>query len=272
MLAFKFKPERLEFPCFFQPKLNGVRGLFLPKAQTFQSRDEHLWEPLVVKHQLTGLKRCNVLLDGEFYCHGLSLQQINSRIAVNRITPHDKAAEIVYNVFDIPSMSPMHHRVQMLEALEKHFKDHPNINVVPTKLVYSQREADYWYGQWKDQGYEGGMYRLYHAPYGFEHNCGNKENRWWHLQKRKDFLDLQAVIEDIYEGEDGFAGMLGGFVCRLDNDVRCNVGGGLTIDQRQLYWANPQKVIGAKVDINYEMFSDGGQPLKATIECVHELM
>jgi ATP-dependent DNA ligase len=149
-------------------------------------------------------------------------------------------------------------------------KGKANIVVAETKLVHSQLEADYWYARWKDEGYEGGMYRDYNAPYGFEHNCGNKENRWWSIQKRKDFLDMKAKIVDIYEGEGGFAGMLGGFVCELDNGVTCNVGGGLTIDQRQLYWEFPERVIGGMIDINYEMFSDGGQPLKATIECVYE--
>lgn len=271
MLAFKTKASKLTYPVFIQPKYNGVRALYLRLHKNLQSRDEHLWEPSVVEHLLTQLTSLPFDVDGELYKHGMSLQMINARIAVNRVQPHDKAAEVHYYIYDIPMIKPMWERAKALVKLAEHFKDNPVIKVAETHLVYSQLEADHYYANWKAEGYEGLMYRTYDAPYGFSHNCGNKENRWWHLQKRKEFLDLEATIVGLNEGEDGFAGMLGSFDCVTEDGVHFSAGSGLDMEQRQRYWQDPGRVLEAKVRINYEMFSDGGVPLKPTIESVNEL-
>ena len=271
MLAFPTKESKVAYPLFIQPKYNGVRGLYMPEHKTLQSRDEILYDPSTIQHLLTVLTKFNFVTDGELYKHGLSLQQINSRVGVNRRKPHDKVAEIQYYIFDVPTMQPMWERVAILEKIRKYVEPWPIIQVAPTHLVTSQMEADYYYGHWKSQGYEGLIYREYDAPYGFQHLCGNKENRWWRLQKRKEALDLEAVILEVYEGEDGFKGMLGGFQCVMDNGTIFNVGGGLDIAQRQDYWQNPDKCIGATLRIKYEMLSDGGIPLKPIIEFVDEL-
>ncbi len=272
MLAFKTKPSKLAYPVFIQPKYNGVRALYLPEHKTLQSREEILWEPSVVEHLLSHLTSLNFVTDGELYKHGMSLQQINSRIAVKRIKPHDKGCEIGYIIYDVPTSQPMYKRVEILTKLDAYIKDKDwkHVSVAETHLVSSQLEADYYYKQWKDQGYEGLMYRTYEAPYGFAQHCGNQDNRWWSLQKRKDFLDLFATITGVYEGKDGFKNLLGGFHCISDDGVEFDVGGGLDLEQRNRYWEEPRIVIGSRIRVNYEMFSDGGQPLKATIESVDE--
>jgi len=271
MLAHKLRLDRITYPIFVQPKFNGVRSLYLPAHQTCQSREELLWHPEVIKSSLSQLTRLSFKTDGEFYCHGMSLQQINSRIAIKRLTPRQEEWKVAYYLFDVPTMDPMWKRVKLLDKLQEVFEGVEHVKVSPTRLVYSAAEADHQYGLWMQQGYEGMMYRQYDAPYGFEHNCGNQENRWWYLQKRKEFLDMIATITGVYEGEGGFAGMLGGFHCEMENGTPFDVGGGLTHDDRQRYWQDPARVLGAKIRVNYEMLSDGGQPLKATIESVDEL-
>ena len=271
MLAFPTKESKVAYPLFIQPKYNGVRGLYLPEHRTLQSRDEILYDPSTISHLLTVLTRFTFVTDGELYKPGLSLQQINSRVGVNRKKPHDKVAEIQYYIFDVCTMQPMWERVAILEKIRAYVEPWPQIQVAPTHLVTSQLEADYHYGHWKARGFEGLIYREYDAPYGFSHHCGNKENRWWRLQKRKESLDLDADILECYEGEDGFAGMLGGFQCRADDGTIFNAGGGLDISQRKDYWNNQDKVLGARIHIKYEMLSDAGIPLKPIIECVDEL-
>lgn len=271
MLAFKAKPSKLSFPGFVQPKFNGVRALYLPKHRNLQSRDEHFWDPVVLPHLLSELTDLGFATDGELYKHGMSLQQIYSRVAVNRIVPHDKVTEISYYIFDIISQHPMWQRVDALEMLRKMFETRKHLVIAPTYLVHTEAEIDYYYQQWRAQGYEGLMFRTYDAPYGMEHNCGNKENRWWYLQKKKEMQDLEATITGVYEGEDGFIGLLGGFNCVTDEGVEFNVGGGLTLDERNYFWLNQRVCIGARIRINFEMFSDGRVPLKPIIETVYEL-
>lgn len=200
----------------------------------------------------------------------MSLQDINSRVAVNRLKPHDEHWKVWYQVFDIMSPEPMWKRAEWLERLSKKIGENDAVKVSVPVLANTELEADYHFKLWLAQGYEGMMYRSYDAPYGFEDQCGNKENRWWSLMKRKNFLDVDATCTGIYEGEDGFTGLCGGLEMRLDDGTVCRAGSGLSMEQRARFWANPDEVTGKRVRINYEMRSDGGNLLKPTIECVYE--
>ncbi len=273
MLAFKTKESKLHYPVYIQPKFNGIRAIYLPEKKTFQSRDEILYDPEVLPLLVKQVNGLGFATDGELYHHGMSLQQINSRVAVNRTQPHNDINTIQYYIFDVVSSQPMYNRARMLATLETWVKDTGKTHIViaPTHLVHSQLEADYYYRQWKDQGYEGLMYRNYDAPYGMAENCGNKQNRWWYLQKRKDFLDMTVKCTGVQEGRDGFEGMCGALECVSDDGAIFTAGSGLTLEQRYKYWHQPDSVIGADVVINYEMLSDGGIPLKPTVEMVHEI-
>jgi len=279
MLAWRTKPSKLTIPCFLQRKYNGLRGMWMPEHQTLQSRDELLYEPAVIKHLLTELTSLPFVVDGEIYTHGMSLQDINSRMGVNRKGAHNDATAVGYVIFDIPSMKPFWQRAKDLEKLEmwleRSHRDVSFVQVAPTVEVTSQAEADYYYNQWRQEGYEGAMYKLPEAPYGFAEHCGNKENRWWHIQKRKGTEDLQAKIINLNEGAAGFSGMLGAFECEYTHPddrgiVRFYAGSGLNFDQRQRYWNDPNCVLGQPIDIEFEMFSDGGIPLKPIVTLVHE--
>lgn len=262
-----------------QRKYNGLRGLWLPDHQTLQSRDEILYDPAVIKHLLTELTSLPFVVDCEIYAHGMSLQDINSRMGVNRKSAHNDALAVGLVIFDIPSMKPFWQRAQDLEKLENWLANKTPVaqrwvTVAPTVEVTSQAEADYYYAQWRQEGYEGAMYKLTDQPYGFVEHCGNKENRWWAIQKRKGTEDLQARIINLKEGENGFAGMLGSFECVYAHPARglvtFNAGSGLNIDQRQRYWNDPGCVLEQPIDIEFEMFSDNGTPLKPIVTLVHE--
>jgi DNA ligase 1 len=271
MLAFKFNPLKATYPLFIQPKYNGIRCLYHPTRKTFQSRDCHFWDPAILPHLLTELTGFKLPLDGELYCHGMSLQQINSRVAVKRVEPHDDVRSVKYYVFDLPMLEPMYRRALGLKKLEEMFKDCPSLVVAPTIQVNSPAECDYYYKSFKEQGYEGAMLRDPHAVYGFEHHCGNKENRWKYVLKRKETQDIDAVITQVYEGNGKYQGMLGAFELILENGVSFTAGSGLTDAQRQIYWEHRDALIGVNVKLEMEMFSDDGVPLKPIITYVDVL-
>jgi ATP-dependent DNA ligase len=277
MLAHKYDPSRITYPCFVQPKLNGIRGVYDPRPSPhFQSRYGERWSQSVVQHSLSPLTRLgNVFLDGEFYRHGMSLQEINSRIAVTRCAPHKESALISFHVFDVITRKPFRERALLLNRLSQEYAGCEGVAIVETREVFTSQEADFWYNQWKNlQGFEGIMYRLADATYGLESQCGNKENRWWCIQKRKERVDMDATIIGVEEMLDSETkepkGTLGSFWFRADNEVVFSAGSGLTMVQRAKYWSDPDAVIGKRARIEYEMLSDGGKPLKPTIACVYE--
>jgi hypothetical protein len=272
MLAHKYNPSRITYPCFIQPKLNGIRGVYLP-THKFQSRYGEIWNSSVVDHALSALTSMPLYLDGEFYCHGMSLQEINSRISVVRSQPHPERDRIKFCIFDVIVDAPFYKRALMLHKLRERFDGSPAISVVKTFEITTESEGDYYYNQWrKIENFEGAMYREACMPYGFASRCGNKENRWHYLQKRKGTQDLVATVVGLKEMIDGKTkepkGTLGAFNLATDKGFAFDAGSGLTDADRVKYWALGDRMIGTKVRIKFEMFSDGGIPLKPIIECV----
>jgi DNA ligase-1 len=268
MLAQKFNPLKATYPLFIQPKYNGIRALWRPDRSTFQSRDCHFWSPEILPHLFTELTRHKYPFDGELYCHGMSLQQINSRVAVKRVAPHDDVRSIKYYIFDIPVMESMYRRAMALDKLREIFSGCPHIVIAPTILINSHIECEYYYKMFREQEYEGAMLRDPNAVYGFEHHCGNKENRWKCLLKKKETQDIEATVVGCVEGNGKYTGMLGAFELELENGVQFTAGSGLTDNQRMIYWERQSDLIGVQVKIEMEMLSDDGVPLKPIISYV----
>lgn len=122
------------------------------------------------------------------------------------------------------------------------------------------------------EGYEGMIYREAQAGYGFLRDCGNQENRWWRIMKRKFWEDMDATVIGCKEGLGKFAGSLGAFICVGENGSRFTVGTGeaLTHEMRDQYWKRRDVMAGVTLKVKYEMLSDGGVPLKPTVEAVYE--
>jgi len=270
MLAHKLTPRKKpSYPFYVQPKLNGIRALWDGK-DTLWSRDGKPFSSTTLPHIYRQLANIDLPLDGELYCHGLSLQQINSRVAVKRVSAHANVFVISYHVFDSISSKPFEERRnETIDAVssvgfETTSTAPFSITPVQTILITSPTSEEGAYRLFKKQHYEGMMYRSITDPYGFPENCGNQENRWNCLLKRKDWLDLIAKVVDVEEGEGQFREHVGAFWLEEDDGTRFKAGSGLTIFQRKAFWE--QVPYGRKVKVNYEMRSDDGTPLKATIE------
>jgi ATP-dependent DNA ligase len=274
MLAHRFANHKAKLPEYFytQPKLNGVRAIY--NNSKFQSRDEIIWHNSILAHltsQLTKIIPPHYILDGELYHHSWSLQKINGAVSVNRLSPHKLTPEIEYHIFDLIDTSdqdlPFSARASLLEEINTKVLLHnlPNIRVVPTSYC-NLLNAESQYSMYKSLGYEGLMYRHPDAAYGLLHNCGNKENRWTCLLKRKDWMDDDFVITDfnITEGDKGFRGFQ--LTCKTQNGLYFKVGSGLASGEIDEFIEHPP--IGRKAKVRYEVLSDEGKPLKPTLEAV----
>lgn len=274
MLAHRFNDHKhkISYPIYVQPKLNGVRALY--HNSNFQSRDEVLWNKPVLQHlhqELRNICGDNMILDGELYLHGKSLQQINGAISIMRKEADSKTLEIQYHVFDCNLLNkpdlPFSERSLELEGLKARctFWNAKSIHVVPTLLVH-QLDAETLYSRYREEGYEGLMYRDPTKAYGFAERCGNKQNRWTHLLKRKAWQDDEFEVVDfnITTGEKGNRGFQ--LTCKTVDGVQFNVGSGMASGEVDYYTDNPP--IGKLARVRYEMLSDGLVPLKPTLEAI----
>jgi len=274
MLAHRFNDHqhRVTYPVFIQPKLNGIRGIY--NHGTFQSRDEILWHPDVLSHLVHELLTCtspDQILDGELYLHGCSLQKINGAVSINRKSPDTFTPNIEYHVFDIIDLNdPLQdftHRAVALADLSNRLAYHKlvKVKVVPT-LIVTQPEAEQAYLNYRQAGYEGIMYRHPFRPYGFVENCGNQDNRWTSLLKRKAWMDDEFEIVDFKTtiGEKGNRGFQ--LTCKTKQGHLFEVGSGLAAYEVDECEQNPP--IGRQARVRYEMLSDGLKPLKPTLEAI----
>lgn len=281
LLAHIYEPHRVSYPCYVQPKLNGIRALY--QNGCFQSRDElpftsglldHLARPL---QQLFGPE---VILDGELYKHGWPLQRINGAVTPVRQEPNEDTLQVEYHVFDI-----VNYGTSFSDRFESMIRrELPLIKRIRTVHCGTEALANELYVQFVADGYEGMMYRLGTCPYSTpkqlrsEHPIGrevgspitkflsDKDNRCWHLLKRKDWQDDEFQCLGVEEGQGKLQGMLGALLCATKHKqvpTTFHVGSGLTDFERQHYWANPP--IGKKIKVKYLVLSNDNIPLNPTI-------
>lgn len=272
MLAKKYAKGKLTFPCFVQPKLNGIRGLYIG-PQVMQSRsygqeEGLIWHPPVIQHVLDQLKDIVWPLDGEFYKHGWHLQEINSAISVIRTEPNAKSCDVEYHVFDIIAPLPFVERAERLKQLRELVK--PPVFVVDTIYCHSEEFGDQCYNHFKSLKYEGMIYRDYSARYGREFDCPNQENRWSCLLKRKERLDLEGEIIDVLPSlaeRDIPEDHIGSLQIRWQGKIFSG-GGGLSNEQKIRYFHSPP--IGKIARVTYDSLSKDGIPLQTSTELVYE--
>lgn len=271
MLARTYGPKFSRFPCFLQPKLNGVRALYqrVSGAGVMQSRDEKLWTPTIISHILDELDSIrhivgDRILDGELYVHGWRLQDINSAIAVKRGVPSPKSKDVEYHVFDIvdPATKFYDRWSEFAEALFQ--ADLRYVRVVPTDYVETPLRFNDLFRHYVSLGYEGVMLRT-DEPYEFGQTPHGTEKRSTTLWKHKSWEDGEFMCVGYTPGEGKASIGIGALTlsafqpAKGDDDAtnkKFNVGTGFTDADRIEFFHNPP--IGKLVRVRYlELTADG---------------
>lgn len=280
MLARTYGPKFNQYPCYVQPKLNGVRALYSNGA--FQSRDEKIWRPEVLCHlqtQLASIPFLNrFILDGELYVHGWRLQRINGAVATNRSGPREDTGEIEYHVFDcIDPQNPNEpFNSRHLAMMFMHKRD--KIKFVDTDYISTKADVAMYFDSYTSLGYEGIMLRP-DGPYeqGITNHGTTYRSRYlWKYKKWQD-SEFWCVGKTLGEGKASIG--IGALVCQADNYTEpfpftanrkvistFNVGTGFTDEERIEYMQNPP--IGKLIKVRYIGLSDSGIPLNPSFLCV----
>lgn len=273
LLAHIYEPHRVTYPCYVQPKLNGIRALY--QNGRFQSRDELPFPEGLLEHLAAPLREAfspEVILDGELYKHGWLLQRINGAVTPVRQQPTEDTLQVEYHVFDV---------VDYNKSFYERYNnvDFRGTGVQSVRTVHCGTEAlsNELYAQFVSLGYEGMMYRLGGCPYtrpkqpyavamGRTKFLSDQSNRCWHLLKRKSWADDEFICVAVVEGEGRLQGTLGALVCITPSGLRFNVGSGVTDSERAVYWHEPP--IGHQIKVKYLVLSSDGIPLNPTILAV----
>jgi ATP-dependent DNA ligase len=157
MFTSPYTPSKVAYPCYIQPKLNGIRALY--QIGHFQSPHDanltHLSKPL------SKIFDASTILDGALYVHGWPLQRIK-----DALTNNGNAADLEFHVFDVVNFRrPFGSRFMAPASILTDTQHLHKTKVVETHRVTEDDTVDYFFNKWMNAGYDGMIYRLNHSPY-----------------------------------------------------------------------------------------------------------
>lgn len=242
------------------PKLNGLRCMYIPDRGFF-SRDGKRWNDSVLAHIIP--PKTDYIIDGELYCHGMSLQKINSAVGVNRLEPGEDSLSIIFFAFDL--VEPKFNALTRMLLLEKLLNDNryeiAGITLINWEICKTRIELNECYNDYISRNYEGQMLK---SVFGSYMPQGTKERSTMNLQKRKAFLDAEfECIGRIVSTEGKCAGKLGALKFVTDKGVVFEVGTGFTDEEREEYM-KPDYHFQKKATIKYLNLTDDGRPFNAS--------
>ena len=253
---------------FVTEKLDGNRCIaeYVEDHWEFTSRNG---KPMKVNFDMSGLDT-DYIYDGEVLSMDQTLTSIartqalylNTRIDVrktsfnvtsgliNSLTP-DK--NLVYNIFDVIIDEPYYVRRGILEEQAKVINDTTNITIRILPVLHQSSSAEEVTAYIAtnidsvvDMNGEGLMLNLGDAVY--EHKRTNN------LIKIKKTYTMDMRVTDYEYGTGKYEGMIGSIHCEAIQNgckIECDVGSGLS-DEQRLEWAqHPERIVGEIVEVSY---------------------
>jgi hypothetical protein len=153
MFASPYSPSKVAYPCYIQPRLNGIRTLY--QIGHFQS-GHHMRH---ITDALSKIFDAGVILDGALYVHGWSPEKLMKAVASGN-------EDVEYHVFDVVDFRrPFGSRFTVPASILMDTQHLHKTKVVETHRVTEDDTVDYFFNKWKTRGYDGMIYRLNHSPY-----------------------------------------------------------------------------------------------------------
>ena len=261
MLAQDFKKhhQKLSFPCFIQPKLDGYRMIWNPStgSATTRTGKPYANTSTLLFDELKKLQ-CDFPLDGELYVHdpNFKFEQFGVLRKNKNFSKEDLDAlnRIEYHVYDVihtnNSFDKRHRYLQTL-ALQNAVK----IKIVPTFVCNNTADIKTFHQQFVGQGYEGSILRNSGGMY----KC---KYRSYDLLKNKDFDDDEFVITGFTFEKDtsGQNEPLVVWICKTSDGNSFNVRPKGTETERKSLFKNADKYIGQKLWVKFFGYTEGNVP------------
>lgn len=251
-LGYEKRKHNIEFPCFVQPKLDGVRCIAEIKdmAVTYTSRKE---KPFTTLAHLTDdilpmAKGILAPLDGEIYVHEeMTFQEVTS--AIKKLG--DNTPKLKYCIYDImdENLTFAERNELLVSAFDK---DYPTLELVPTYEAANEEEIKKYHEQFVSEGYEGVIIRNKDGKYKIKHRSKD-------LQKWKYFMDDEYEIIGGKEATGGDAGTVI-FRCKTATGGEFDVRPRGSRETRRRWFDELDSIKGCMLTVRYQNLSDDGIP------------
>ena len=248
MLAHVYDPKRVIFPAYIQPKLDGIRAIWLHKEKRFVSRNN---KPLVLNSNLISeIVKFPFDIDGELIVPGKKFNEISGIVRHQDVTELKEC--IMYVIFDIINCSTNYLlRLESLENFKKN-RSFAQINFLERHIVFNYQDIEIHHNIHLNQGYEGSIIRN-NTPYEFK--------RSFNLLKIKPTKEIICKIIGLIEGTGKYEGMLGALTVETPDKKIFNVGSGFSDEEREFIWKNPaERYNNILLKVKYQDLSEYGIP------------
>lgn len=249
MLAQCYNIKKLQFPCFVQPKLDGVRAIY--RNQSFWSRTGKRIKGL--EHIINQLKNQNGVLDGELYSNELSFQKLVAAVK----KPNSDTNKVCYVIYDTVLEADFVTRLSVLKSIE----NHSNVKILETYTCESEQAVEIFHNDFIDSGYEGIILR---------NNIGFyvQRHRSWNLQKLKKFQDCEFEIVGFLEGKGCESGAIL-FQCQCSAGVFTVRPAGTREERRKMFKVG-RSYIGKHLTVKFQELTDSGIPRFPVGMCIRD--
>lgn len=260
----------INFPCFIQPKVNGVRCFvkLVNGKPILYSKKGDVWNiPQVsdwfMDHpEVFTMYSDDVIYDGELYIKGESLQNIASAVKAYKI----ETMNVKLHIFDIAvedqTQANRFARLYSVESKEAFGNpDFSPVVLVPTKKCINDERAQILTDMYIGEGYEGAIFRDPEGVYEFGKRPAT-------ITKLKRLEDAEFVIVDIVgQDKDNSIGM---FVCVTPEGKQFTVNAKGDTKYKRSILLDPSSFIGKLLTIFFYEYTDDGKPFHITNTIVRD--
>lgn len=251
MLAYDFnkKSDKVIYPCFVQPKLDGVRALFYNGK--FYSRNGNQFYDL--EHIKEELSECNLILDGELYTGEIKFEELVGLVKKQSKSEEDKkkSEKIKFVVYDIISDDTFSSRNYNLNNFfDQKFLLHTQPLI--TEECKQQQDIKTFHDKYVKLGYEGLIIR-------------NKKGKYQEKNRSNDLLKYKEFKEDEFEivdykcgtGQDANAVI---WICKTKHGKIFNARPEGTLEERRKLYRQGNSNIGKLLTVRYQNLSKDDIP------------
>ena len=253
MLAHPFntKKKEIKYPCYVQPKLDGVRCVVV--GESLFTRNGIAIPTLEhIKNELK-LNTDNLVLDGELYTDDINFEKIVGLVKKAKKTPEEEenSLKIYLNVFDyIDTNQDFSERLSNLNKFFQRNKDLKYIKQVKTEDCNNEEQVMEYLEKYTKEGYEGVIIRNKVGKYAENSRSNN-------LQKLKKFIDEEFEIIDFTTAKTGKEVGCVVWVCKTKEGKKFNVRPLGSFEDRKKQYNEGKKYVGKMLTVKYqEMTND----------------
>ena len=195
MKARDWIPEKVQFPCYYQTKIDGVRAMNLDGNLVARTLKPHNNRYITNKYSQEQYKG----LDGEMYLTELGPRHPDlCRETSSALRREHGEPDIIWFVFDYITEEtidlPYEDRLFILENKVDSLCD-PNIGVVPSVVIHNMSEFEELDSHALEIGYEGSMLKSIKAKY--KEGRSDKHMQSWRIKR---FIEEECLVTSISEG------------------------------------------------------------------------